>query len=165
MQRFIRHLALAGLCAAATLAQAGQVEVAFDPNATFSDAGSSVAQRQQHLETLAAHLRTLGERRLGADQTLRVEFVDLDLAGTMRLIRRLPGELRVVRGGADTPRIELRYTLSEAGRVLASGSESLTDLGYAARGGDWSNRRDDPLRHEKRLLDDWFSAHFGAKQH
>ena len=160
-----RHFTTLGLACVflmgAPAVQAGSVDVVFDADARFSDAGATPAQRKQQLDTLAAHLRKLGERRLGADRSLRVEVIDLDLAGNLEPGRRLSGDVRVIRGRSDGPRIELSYTLSQADRVLSSGRETLTDVGFPAPGTVTEGSRDDPLRHEKRLLERWFEARFG----
>jgi hypothetical protein len=146
---------------AAPTALAGRVDVSFDPQANFTDAGSTPHERQQRLAALAEHLKVLGQQGLGDDRTLNIELIDLDLAGTLQLVRRPAGTaVRVLRGGADGPHIELRYSLSDASQVIASGHETLFEAGSArplmARDCD----EGDPLRQEKRLLDHWFAQRF-----
>lgn len=166
MSHPIRPLVLALLCTlSATAAQAGSVEVSFDARASFTDAGSTPGEREQRLAALAQHLKLLGQRQLGDDRTLKVELIDLDLAGTPRLARRLAGtEVRVLRGGADGPHIELRYTLSDASRVLFSGHETLFDVAGARRLQSADSSGGDPLRQEKTLLDRWFTDRFGVAE-
>jgi hypothetical protein len=60
---------------------------------------------------------------------------------------------------ATWPRIRLRYSLMQAGRVLSSGEESLTDMAYLQRPA--SARSMDPLRFEEPMLFDWFANRFG----
>jgi hypothetical protein len=151
-----------GLClAAAGAAQAGTVTVSFaNPPARFSDAGESQFDEQHNLQALARHLETMG-RTLPAQQSLQIELLDVDLAGEMRLLRLSPGrQLRIVRGGADVPRVMLRYTLESNGRVLSSAEEAIADLDYARRG--TSVHADRSLYFEKRMLTRWFQNRFAA---
>lgn len=155
----IRILALAS-AAAAMPAWAATVEVSHADPAGFADVGSTPAQRDANVAELERHLRLLGERRLGADLSLRIELLDVDLAGWTRPTRHGTSELRVLRGSADWPRITLHYTLRRGEQVLHEGRESLSDLSYLQRlpghGGSES------LYHEKRMLDEWFAKRFAT---
>ncbi|MFT3957333.1 MAG: DUF3016 domain-containing protein [Piscinibacter sp.] len=151
-------LLLAIAATLAPLAHAGVVDVNYDARATFTDAGTTQFERERHLGALAAYLKTLGERQLPEGQRLSVELVDLDLTGTLRPSRHAAGDLRIVNGRADGPHIELRYTLSDASQVLASGRETLSDAGLPRLGAARDSDGGDPLRHEKTLLDQWFAA-------
>ena len=150
-------LALAGA------AHAGSVTVSFaEPPARFSDAGDSFAEEKHNLQSLARHLETLG-RTLPAEQSLKIELLDVDLAGEMRFTRLSPGRmLRILRGGADAPRVTLRYTLESNGRVLGSAEETVADLDYAHRG--MSVYADSSLYFEKRMLTQWFRSRFVSPQ-
>ncbi len=50
-----------------------------------------------------------------AGQVLKIDVLDLDLAGTVRPARRGAGDIRIVRGGADAPHIRVRYALTAGG--------------------------------------------------
>lgn len=162
MTRPIRPLMAALLCVLATpAAWAGSVQVSFDAQAAFTDAGSTPREREQRLAALAEHLKTLGQRGLGDDRALSIELIDLDLAGTLQIVRHPAGTaVRVLRAGADGPHIELRYMLSDASQVIASGHETLFDAGMARPLRSLDRDEDDPLRQEKRLLDHWFAQRF-----
>jgi hypothetical protein len=54
---------------------------------------------------------------------------DVNLAGDLRQTRR-GDEVRVLKGGADWPTLDLRWTLTGDGRTLASGQDRLSDMGY-----------------------------------
>lgn len=160
-------LSLAVTLAAASVSlpvRAGSVEVRYDSRATHSDAGSTPAEREKNLAALAGVLRELGQRRLPAAQTLEVELLDLDLTGTVRLSRHPVGEVRVVTGRADGPRIRLRYALGDGGRTLASGEETLYEAALPRLGDARDSTGGDPLRHERTLLDHWFAKRFAAPQ-
>ncbi len=149
--------------AACTAANAGSVEVRYDASRAHADAGDTVVQRERRLAALADHLRALGARQLPAGHRLEVELIDLDLAGEVRVSRHPPGQVRVVTGRADGPRIELAYTLRDAGGTLAAGHETLHDAALPRLGDLRDANAGDPLRQEKTLLDHWFEARFGGR--
>lgn len=150
-------LALASAALLVALARpahaAGQADVRFVEPDRFSDVGRGSFDRERALASLSAHVKDLA-RQLPDGQTLKVEVLDVDLAGELEL--RRGREIRVLRGAADTPHIRLRWSLEQAGATLKKGEERLTDLGYltsrpgspAASDGNWP--------HEKRLLTQWF---------
>lgn len=152
---------LTGLIGAAAMvtAQAGTVEVSYDPSAAWSDVGETPHDREANLAALAATLRALGPELPGADALLQVRLTDVDLAGTVLPARRGGQPIRVVRGSADWPRIHLQYTLLQGGQTVRSGDEALADLNYTGHDG---SRTSDPLVHEKRLLTDWFRNRFAG---
>lgn len=143
------------VAAAATEPATERVQVSFDHPEKFLDSGARSHRRpgpdEPPLSTLAEYLRELG-RRLPEGQTLSVTILDLDLAGEIKLTRMSGEELRVMRDGT-WPRIKLRYVLSQNGGVLREGQEELADMNYLQRGG---RSFSDPLRYEKRLLEEWF---------
>lgn len=145
---FVAVLALG----AAGAASAG-VTVNYVQSDKFSDLPFSTWDREDVLRTLSAHFAKLG-KELPAGQELTVDITDIDLAGREYPNRR-GGELRVLQGMADWPRIELNYTLSANGQVIDSGKARLADMSYLqrpVRGFDT-----DALRYEKRMLDEWFN--------
>jgi hypothetical protein len=144
--------------AAATTAGAGTVTVSLVNPVAFSDAGTTRNDKDLNLKALSEHLQALGKRYLPADQNLNVEMLDVNLAGSVRLSRRHGQEFRVLKNGADWPRIALRYTLESNGKTLRSGEETVADMNYLH--GYAGIHRSDPLYYEKRMLDDWFRARF-----
>jgi len=147
-------LTVAALPAHAT----GSVEIAFIAPASYTDAGKDPADSKTNEDTLARYLQSLGERYLGADQVLKIDVLDVDLAGSMRPSRRGLDDIRIARGGADWPRITMRYSLVEGGKVVQNGEESVADMNYLRHGADI--RDNEPLHYEKRMLADWFKARF-----
>jgi hypothetical protein len=131
----------------------------------WSDLGSTPREEEDNLKTLTRHLQREGARYLAPGQTLHVTLVDVDLAGEPRPSARRGGEdIRIARGGADWPRITLRWRLTGAdGSVASSGEQVLADMNYLRRVPE--ARSNDPLRFEKRLLDDWLKARFGPTRH
>ena len=157
MQRCTQSMFVLCLAAAAVSgAAAGTVTVSYVNAPGFADAGATAWEKDATLKALSEHLQALGQRHLPVEQALQVEVLDVDLAGELRPSRRAGQELRVVKGGADWPRIKLRYTLVADGKALLSGEERVVDMNYAA--GLASQRNSDPLHFEKRMLDTWFKA-------
>ncbi len=153
MQGFYQRwpaLALALLCAGPALAG---VQVTYQTPERFSDLPFSPAERAAILQQMSEHFDALG-KRLPAGQDLQVEVSDIDLAGRIVHSQRWNEEVRVLRGGADWPRMRFHYRLSEAGRELASGDAELANMDYQQRINRYSSS--DPLRYEKQMLDDWF---------
>ncbi|HJV62079.1 MAG TPA: DUF3016 domain-containing protein [Albitalea sp.] len=151
-------LAFVVCLAAAGAAQAGTVNVSFAAKDRFSDAGSTPWDEKANREAIAQYLQTLGPRYLAADQNLKVEILDIDLAGEPRPLARHGRELRVVKGRADWPRITLRYTLESNGKVLRSGEETVSDMSYTSHVPE--PRASEPLHYEKRMLSEWFRKRF-----
>ena len=143
---------------AAANAAAGSMTVSFADPAGFSDAGDTPRERTANVQALANHLQSLAKRYLPADQSLKVELLDLELAGTTRPAPRAGRDLRIVNGGADGPRIRLRYTLEASGQQPQSGEDRLADMNYMRGLAGIPNS--DPLHYEKRLLDGWFKSRF-----
>lgn len=156
------RLALTSACLAAAawpVYAAGTVEVTLVAPASYIDAGNDPADAEANRNTLAAYLRELGQRYLKPEEVLKIEILDLDIAGTLRPAPRVgSGQVRIARGGADWPRIKMRYTLLADGKTVQSGEETVADMNYLRRAPGY--RGDDPLGHEKRMLADWFKARF-----
>jgi hypothetical protein len=152
-------LAAAALLAGA--AHAGTAQVRFIDPDRYADADRAsfgLAERQRTLDAIERQFQTLAARHLGADQTLAIEVLDIDLAGELRMSRG-GHDTRVLKGRADIPRIEFRYRLQRGDTLLASGEERLTDLDYL-RPTAYPAQRDQPLAHEQRLLARWFGERF-----
>ena len=145
--------------AAAANASAGTVDVQFVNPSNYVDAGTSSWDEEDNMKALANYLQKLGQHWLSPGQVLKVDVLDLDLAGTVRASRRDAEPIRVIRGRTDVPRITLRYTLTADGRVLQSAQEVLTDLNYGR--GLPAQRDYSGLYNEKKMLERWFRTQFG----
>ena len=151
-------VAAACLAAAGAAHAAGTVEVSFDDSVPFTDAGIARYDKEATLQTLEQHLKALGQRHLADGQTLKVEVLDIDLAGRTRWLWGPAYEVRVMKDWVDPPRISLRYSLHADGRAIRSAEETVSDFGYLNR--FTSRRFDGPLPHEKQMLDRWFRERF-----
>ena len=137
---------------------AGQVEVSFTKPEQFADAGRGAYERERTMNSLREHFGTYAAR-LPDSQTLRVEVLDVDLAGDQDRLR-LSSDTRVLRGRADWPHIKLRWSLEEGGRALKSGDENLSDMHYFFGVRNVDKYGD--LPYEKRMLDQWFKDKVAA---
>ncbi|KFI07900.1 DUF3016 domain-containing protein [Massilia sp. BSC265] len=154
MKTVIGKMALAGLLALGASAASAGVTVNYVESDKFSDLPFAPWQRQEVLDDLADYFTELG-KQLPAGQELKVEVTDIDLAGREYPNARGANDLRVLKGMADWPVMELRYTLSANGQVLSSGNAKLSDMNYLHR----SSRLHDSgrLRFEKRMIEEWFN--------
>jgi hypothetical protein len=142
----------------ASFAQAAVI-VTFQQPEKYSDTGRFRGDAPEVLKEIERHLQQLGKRYLPEDRTLRIDVLDVDLAGEERFPRRDASEVRVLKGRADWPRIHLRYALEEGGKVRESREETLDDMNYLQHP---ITTRQENLAYEKRMLDTWFRARFAG---
>ncbi len=163
MRRQWRALLLSCVMAVAGPASAaGTVAVLFSSPSKYADAGTTRWEEDANLKALAEHLQALGKRFLRDSEVLRVEVLDVDLAGTPRPSRRTGAPLRIVKGGADWPRVSLRYSLEVNGVAVRSAEESVADMNYTR--GLLGYRGGEPLAYEKNMLEKWFKASFAEEK-
>jgi hypothetical protein len=144
--------ALLALLAPAAQA-AGRIDLSYVKPEQFSDAGRFSSDRERTLKSLSEYFAKLGQR-LPDGQTLKVEVLDIDLAGEIRPSRS-GQDIRVLRGGADWPRITLRYALQGAAGTLKSGQADLADMSYQDFVHGQSLNYGD-LPYEKHMVERWF---------
>ncbi|MEH6435653.1 DUF3016 domain-containing protein [Massilia sp. DD77] len=154
MKALIRNLALGGLLALGAGAASAGVTVKYIEPDKFSDLPFAPWEREDVLRELTDYFTKLG-KSLPQGQDLALEVTDIDLAGREYPNSRAARDLRVLKGMADWPIITLRYTLSENGQVLKTGDARLADMSYLQRiNRHWDS---EPLRYEKRMIDEWFA--------
>jgi len=161
MNPLLRRLALAGLLLLSAGAASAGVTVSYDHPENFSDLPFTPWDREQVLKELTAHFDKLG-KQLPPDQNLRIDVLDVDMAGREQPSHRNAHEIRILKGEADWPRIHLRYTLESGGTVIKSGDEQLSDMMYLSH----LNRypQGDMLQYEKQMIDDWFKKTIAPPQ-
>ncbi|WP_233253373.1 DUF3016 domain-containing protein [Paracoccus binzhouensis] len=152
-------LAAPGLPAGAAQA-AGGVSVTYVAPETFRDREfRRERDRRSVLAEFDRWFAELGARHLPPGQSLRVEVLDIDLAGEFEPWRTGWQDVRILRD-TTPPRIHLRYWLSQDGRVIRSGEERLSDMHYL-----WNPRGsggDRRFVHDRLLLEGWFRKTFAA---
>jgi hypothetical protein len=112
------------------------------------------------LPQLARHLQTRADRVLAPGEHLDVTFTNIKRAGSFEPWRGpLWDDVRVVKD-LYPPQIDLRFTLTGTdGATLREGERTLRDPSFLHRG---TLSQDDPLRFEKRMLDDWLRREFAT---
>lgn len=141
------------------------VEVVFFEPEKFTDVRDgymgSDKGRDATLVMLKEHLTARTVRSLLAGQKLALTITDVDLAGDFEPWRGSQwGDVRIVKD-IYPPRVTLVFRLTDAeGTVVKEGKRDLRDLAFMMKLA--VGLRDDPLRHEKTLLDDWIGSEFRA---
>lgn len=139
------------------------VQVTWDDPANFSDTRSNLCRNRVKPEEWLGQLARYAERRadrvIASGQTLKVTITDIQRAGQCEPWRGpYLDDTRIVKD-IYPPRIDLHFTLADAqGQIVSEGDRKLTDMAFMHRG-DLLNQND-PLRFEKRLLDDWLRKEF-----
>jgi len=147
------------------LPEQGPVSVRWENPEQFAEIRQSRnrfdARRGNWVEQIAQHVRKRGERELAPGQRLTVDITDIKRAGDYEPWHGPQfDDTRFVRD-IYPPRIALTFTLTDAdGRVIEQGERTLRDLSFLM--GPRSVSESDPLRYEKRLIDDWMNREFKA---
>ncbi|HNR92380.1 MAG TPA: DUF3016 domain-containing protein [Dokdonella sp.] len=150
-------LAAASLTIAAAEAPPSRVSVEWSDVASLSETkeahGRGWQRGEAWLVDLRKHLQRSAERVLPPGDRLDVTITDIKLAGAYEPWRGSRyDDVRIVKD-IYPPRIDLKFVLSGAdGRVIAEGERKLRDPGFLTR---TIANTSDPLRYEKRLLDEW----------
>jgi hypothetical protein len=138
------------------------VEVQFFEPTKFTDVKDSYMgdyQRTTYLDSLRDYVIEQSKYYVPAGWQLVVTFTDIDMAGDFEPWRGPRfDDIRIVKD-IYPPRINLSFQLVDAeGHVVKEGKRELKDLAFMMKIN--MSFRDDPVRHEKALLDDWFRAEF-----
>jgi hypothetical protein len=136
----------------------GPVSVSWGDPAKFSELRYShnrwESQRGNWVVKLAEHLRKSATKALPPGQRMEFNITDIDLAGDYEPGRGINAQdVRIVRD-IYPPRMSFTFTRYDAdGQVIDQGERKLTDMGFLSTGS--SQLDSDPLRYEKRMVDDW----------
>ncbi len=109
------------------------VTVTFVDPSYFTDAADSTGNSTRTLLEIKRHLERLGDRYLRPNNSLRIEVLNIDLAGRRQTFRSMATDVRYINGDADWPRIEVRYTLESATGVSKPVQETIIDMTYLRR--------------------------------
>jgi hypothetical protein len=134
------------------------VQVSFNHPERYSDAELRNGSAAPVLRGIESHLTFLGDCYLAPDQVLKVEILDIDLAGRFEPGRPYAADVRVMRQ-VTWPRIRLRYALEDDAHVVARGEDTIRDLQYLRY--RYNSMANDPLRYEKAMLNEWFLTRLG----
>ncbi len=158
--------ALRSVAAGAGSAPPGNITVAFFEPAGFTDLRERAWRENDpdlYLPALREHLAARASRYVPAGCVLAITFTDIDLAGDFEPWHGpRTDDIRIVRD-LYPPRLALTFRVTDAdGRVVQEGRRELRDLAFLFKLP--SVFRDDPLRHEKALLDDWLDREFPRRR-
>lgn len=137
------------------------VEVNFTEPEKFSDTrvgpGPAAKQRDMVLREVRKYLVKLGDSTLPAGDTLRIEVLDINLAGRDQPWNAAAPDQKLL-DEVNWPSMKLRYALERGGQVVAQAEELVSDHDYLDHSSMVS--RSDPLRYEKKMLSEWFKERF-----
>ena len=140
----------------------GRAEVTFAHPEKFADVRSYYSEndkdRDALLDQLKEYIVLKSKTYVPEGQKLLVTVTDVDMAGDFEPWRGpAMQDVRVVKD-IYPPKIDLEFKLVDAkGAVLKEGKRQLRDLAFQMK---ISINRDDELRYEKALLDDWLRDDF-----
>lgn len=111
---------------------------------------------------LADHIAGETAKAVPSGERVEVEILDIDRAGEYEWAFDRTQDVRVMRD-LYAPRIDLRFRqLDAGGNVISEGERRLTDLNYLFGPPPMSST--DPLRYEKRLIDQWVQREFVSRR-
>jgi len=163
---FLSLAALAATDPVSAAPSVARVQVEFVNPQKFTDlkadASGSQKGRENYLGQLKSYLEHQAGGQLPEGQRLTVSITNIDMAGEFEPWRgQSLTNVRVVKDQYP-PRIELSFKVTDAkGKLLREGSSELRNLSFMK---DASINRQDPLRHEKKLLDDWLRREVSGKK-
>lgn len=145
--------------------QTPKVEVVWESPEDYTDVRPANQSRKRFMEQtfrgLEKHFQKLG-KRLPEDYQWQLTVTDLDLAGQVwpaSFVGFGQGgqDVRLIKD-IDIPRIAFSYQLVSDGETLKRAEVELKDMGFLHKG--LRGSESDPLRYEKRMLNDWFAKEF-----
>jgi hypothetical protein len=151
MSTFILKAAAGAVLLAASAGALAAATVTFVNIAEMTDVPHHPKDRETMEYAFREHLNHLSER-LPAGQVLKVEFLDIDLAGD-EFPRVAVRDIRVIKSQTDRMSMHFRYSIEQDGQVLRSGERNLHDAAYTL-GANYYDR--EQYGYEKQMLDDWF---------
>lgn len=145
------------------LPEQGPVSVRWDNPEQFSEIRQSrnrfESRRGNWVEQLAEYVRKRAQKQLPPGERLEVEITDIKRAGDYEPWHGPQfDDTRFVRD-IYPPKIALNFKrVSEDGQVIEEGQRNLRDMSFLM--GPRTISDSDPLRYEKRLIDDWLYDEF-----
>lgn len=142
---------------------AANVTVAWAPTDTLSEVKQNQTRRgwlrpEDWKKELAAELNKRAQSKLSPGQSLEVTIDDIKLAGDYEPWHGPDAQDIRFMKDIYPPRIDLHYKLVDAdGRTIRERESKLRDLSYLQRVVPTDT---DPLRYDKRLIDDWIRREF-----
>lgn len=153
------HLGALATLAAFHASAAPRITVDFIDPAQYTDAypsgrRSGTARELQHtLDTLREAIVAAGTKTLADGDELKMEVLDVNLAGEYDPPMGGPRhEVRVLRD-IDWPSLKIRYTLQRAGKT-SQGETTISDMSYLMNASQC--RGSETFCYERRMVERWF---------
>lgn len=123
------------------------------------DTSNGDYERTTYLDQIRDHLLEQAKYFVPEGHLLSVTFTDIDMAGDFEPWRGPRfDDIRIVKD-IYPPRLVFSFRLTDAeGNVVKEGKRDLRDLAFLMK--ITMAFRDDSVRHEKAMLDDWLRAEF-----
>jgi hypothetical protein len=134
-----------------------KVQVILENPENFSDVRdgfmSSDKGKNANIDLIRQYVQKEAAKYVPDGHTLAVTITNIDLAGDFEPWGKAGSEdIRIVKD-IYPPRIDLSYKLTDsAGTVVKEGTRQLRDLNFMMK---INIHREDPLRYEKSLINDW----------
>ncbi|WDT73662.1 MAG: DUF3016 domain-containing protein (plasmid) [Candidatus Manganitrophus sp.] len=95
------------------------IDISFSDSERYTDAGRHMGDRVSEpvLQEIKEYLESLGERYLEPNQNLKIEILDIDLAGRYEPVHRGGASDVRILNDVTWPQIKVRYILEENGEV------------------------------------------------
>ncbi|MBS0515368.1 MAG: DUF3016 domain-containing protein [Proteobacteria bacterium] len=145
-----------------------RVQVSWAPDNQLTEVRNNSFQRgwlkpEDWQKTLSTYLRQRADAILPPGQKLEVKFEDIKLAGDFEPWHGPNAQDIRFMKDIYPPRATLHYRLTDAsGATIREGESKLSDLAYLQR--TTVANSTDPLRYDKRMLDDWLTKEFVRNQ-
>ena len=155
------HAAAAeGQAAPGAVVQSDKVEVMYRDREALTEIKFNPSRQTGWMDSLGRYIVTRGDKSVPAGAKLLVTITDVQLAGMYEPAhRRALEDVRIVRD-TTPPRIDLSFQLVDAqGAVLKEGERKLRDIDFLHSS---FRHRNEELRYEKNLIDDWMSKDFAS---
>jgi hypothetical protein len=158
----VATLLFACAAGAADPSKPARAEVVFDHPENFTDVKDSVSPTEKGREGILEQIRRFivseADHYVPEGWRLTMTFTDIDLAGDFEpWLGPRYDDIRIVKP-IYPPAFKFAYTVTDAsGKVVKRGTEDIRDLGFDLR---VSIDRNDPLRYEKDILQDWLRGTF-----
>ena len=144
-----------------------RIQVTWAPIEQLAETGNNPPNRgwlrpDQWMRSLGDRMRKTADRILPPGQQLQIHVDDISLAGRLQPIYR-PGQqdMRVMKE-SYWPWMNLHFVLLAAdGTTIREGEAKLSDGSYLRRA--VASDPNDPLRYDKRMVDEWLRTEFGPK--
>lgn len=111
------------------------IDISFTHPERYTDAGRHLGDRVSEpvLQEVKESLESLGERYLKPNRNLKIEILDIDLAGRYEPFHRGGASDVWILSDVTWPEIKVRYVLEENGEVKVEKKESIRDMDYLRR--------------------------------